>query len=125
MHKTKRRATKTPGLTKPQPSSKSRTTKDPVAVVPIKPVLSSAHRVPNARDSRRKAGVPDLARWTGRRRTGSAAHRKASDLVRPSVAEAAANALEVAAVTVGVAEAASVAVAGVDDEMSQLKWWPL
>ena len=73
---------------------------------------SSAHRVPNARDSRRKAGVPDQARWTGRPRTGTAAHRKASGLVRPSVAEE-------AAVTVGVAEAASVAVAGVDDEMLQ------
>jgi len=81
-------------------------------------VLSSAHRVPNARDSRRKVGVPDQARWTGRRRTANGAHRKASGLVRPSVAE------EVV-VTVGVAEAASVAVAGVDDEMSQLKWWPL
>src|SRR5207248_8572175 len=105
----KRRATKTPGLTKPQPSSKSRTTKNPVVVVvvPIKPVLSSAHRVPNARDSRRNVGVPDQARWTGRRRTANGAHRKDSGVVRPSVAE------EVV-VTVGVAEAASVAVAGVD-----------
>src|SRR5438105_5603064 len=78
MHKTKRRATKTPGLTKPQPSSKSRTTKNPVVVVPITPLTSSAHRVPNARDSRRKVGVPDQAKWTGKPRTGSAAHRKAS-----------------------------------------------
>src|SRR5207253_10396979 len=77
-NKTKRRSNNTPGLTKPQPSSKIRTTKDPVVVVPIKPVHSSAHRVPNARDSRRKVGVPDQARWTGRRRTGNGADPRAS-----------------------------------------------
>ena len=66
-------------------------------------MLSSAHRVPNARDSRRKVGVPDLARWTGRRRTGTAAHRRASGSVRPSVAEAAANALAEGAVNGAVA----------------------
>ena len=41
-------------------------------------MLSSAHRVPNARDSRRKVGVPDQARWTGRRRTGNGADPRAS-----------------------------------------------
>ncbi len=66
-------------------------------------MLSSAHRVPNARDSRRKVGVPDQARWTGKRRTGTAAHRRASGLVRPSVAEAAANALAEGAVNGAVA----------------------
>jgi hypothetical protein len=39
--------------------------------------------------------------------------------VIPNGSAVGANVLEVAAVTVGVAEAASVAVAGVDDEMSQ------
>ena len=51
-------------------------------------MLSSAHRVPNARDSRRKAGVPDLARWTGRHRTGNAVHRKASASSKLPVVEA-------------------------------------
>ena len=76
-------------------------------------MLSSAHRVPNARDSRRRVGVPDQARWTGRRRTGNGAHRKVSGFNKLPV---------VGAVTVGVEEASSAAVAGVDDEMSQPKW---
>ena len=97
----------------------SRTTKNPVAVVPIRPQPSSAHRVLNARASRRKVGVPDLARWTGRPRTGNAAHRKASASVIPNGSAVGANALEVGANGLEVA-ANALAVAGVDDERSQL-----
>ena len=56
--------------------------------MPIKPPPSNAHRVRNARGSRRKVGVLDLARWTGRRRTGNAAHRKASASSKLPVVEA-------------------------------------
>ena len=74
-------------LTKPQRNSESKATK---TRVPIKPPPSNAHRVRNARASRRKVGVLDLARWTGRPRTGNAAHRKASASSKPPVVEAAA-----------------------------------
>jgi hypothetical protein len=79
-------------------------------------VLSSARRVLNARDSRRKAGVPDLVRWTGRRRTGNGAHRKASDSVKPPVAEAAVVGADAEA------GARNAVVAAVGDKRSQLGW---
>ena len=81
---------------------------------------SSAHRVPNARDSRRKAGVLDLARWTGRRRTGTAAHRRASGLVRRSVAEEAVVGADAEAGARNAVVAVNGAVAGA--KRSQLGW---
>ena len=51
-------------------------------------MLSSARKVLKDRDSRRKAGVPDPARLTGRPRTGNAAHRKASASNKLPVVEA-------------------------------------
>src|SRR5512133_3897438 len=71
-------------------------------VVPVKPVPSSAHRVPNVRANPRKVGVRDLTRWTGRRRTDSAANRKANDSVIPNGSAVGANVLEVAVRIAGV-----------------------
>ena len=73
-----------------------------------------------ARDSRRRVGVRDLARWTGSPRTANAEHRKASDLVRPSVEEEEANALAEVAANALAEGAANGAVAGV--KRSQPGW---
>jgi len=81
-------------------------------------VPSSARKVLSARANPRKVGVRDLARWTGRRRTGNAAHRKASGLVRPSVAVEA-NVLVVAAAN-ALAEGAVKGAVAADAERSQL-----
>jgi hypothetical protein len=91
-------------LTKPQPNSKSKAIKTPV---PIKPPPSNARRVRNGRANRRKVGVLALARWTGKPRTGNAAHRKASASSKPPVVEGEAVGAD------GEAEAAG---AGADDD---------
>jgi len=89
-------------------------------------VPSSAHRVPNARANPRKVGVRDLARWTGRPRTGNAAHRKASASVISSAVAVRIAGVEVIALAVGAnvlaVAANALAVAGVDDERSQVGW---
>ena len=85
--------------------------------MPIKLPPSNAHRVRNARASPRKVGVLDLARWTGRPRTGNAALRRASVSSKLPGVEGE------AAVAVAEAEAAGDAVAvGAGVKKSQLRW---